>query len=418
MHWKPLQNLAFGAVCLLMTESLHSEELAGESGAVARLTAVRQILRQTPLIDGHNDLPWQYRRLTNNLEAIDLRGGTRGHPSQLVTDLPRLRQGGVGGQFWAVYVPASLSGPEAVQATLEQFDLVHRLVRRYPESLAFASTASDIRNLHQQGRIACLIGVEGGHAINNSLAVLRSYYALGARYLTLTHVKNIDWADAAGDKPRHHGLTPFGEEVVRELNRLGMMVDLSHVTDDVMRQALRISRAPVVFTHSSARAVCDHPRNVPDDILRQVAANDGLVMVCFLPGYLNNPCAAHFNAAIAERARRAQEFSDSARVEMELEKWRAAHQAPKATLQDVANHLDHLCKVAGVDHVGIGSDFEGFHGTVEGLEDVSKYPDLLAEMLRRGYSASDVEKIAGANLLRVLGKVETVGKELRGSAGG
>jgi len=395
-----------------MTTIAQSEDSAA---AAARSVAVRQALAKTPLIDGHNDLPWQYRKLNNDLKAIDLRRDTRSHPSQLVTDFPRLRLGGVGGQFWAVYVPASLPGPEAVQASLEQFDLVHRWVGQYSDSTELARSAADIQRIQRQGRIASLIGVEGGHAINNSLPTLRVFYELGARYLTLTHVKNTDWADAAGDKPRHRGLTKFGEQVVGELNRLGMMVDLSHVNDDVMRQALAISKAPIVFTHSSARALCDHPRNVPDDILRQVTTNGGLVMVCFLPGYLNNPCAAHFNAVVAERSRLTEKISDPNQVDQELEKWRAAHPAPKATLQDVADHLDHLCQVAGVDHVGIGSDFEGFHGSVEGLEDVSKYPDLLAEMLRRGYSTGDLEKLAGGNLLRVFAEVETVGKRLRSS---
>jgi membrane dipeptidase len=410
MSITPFPFWVLAGILLCMNAPAQSAE---SPEGVARLAEVRDVLRRTPLIDGHNDLPWQYRKFTNNLDAFNLRGDASGPPANLVTDFPRLRQGGVGGQFWAVYVPGTLPGPEAVQTALEQFDMVHRMVRRYSDATELALTAADIRRIHHEGRLASLIGVEGGHAINNSLAVLRMFHSLGARYLTLTHVKNNDWADAAGDVARHHGLTAFGGDVIRELNRLGMMVDLSHVTDDVMRQALQISQAPVVFTHSSARALCDHLRNVPDDILRQVKLNKGLVMVCFLPGYLNNASAAHFNAAVTERARLTREFSDSAKVEQELEKWRALHPSPKATIQDVADHLDHLCKVVGVDHVGIGSDFEGFHGSVEGLEDVSKYPMLLAEMLRRGYTPADIEKIAGGNMLRVFAEVEIVGKRLQ-----
>jgi membrane dipeptidase len=250
--------------------------------------------------------------------------------------------------------------------------------------------------------------------LNNSLAVLRTAYALGARYLTLTHTRNTSWADAAGDLPAHHGLTPFGEQVVREMNRLGMMVDLAHVADDTMRAALRVSQAPIIFSHASARALCDHPRNVPEDVLAQVRANGGLVMVCFLPGYLTPDNAKHFIAATAEKERLLALYpADPNRAEREMEQWRQAHPSPPATLADVAAHIEHVRQVAGIDHVGLGSDFEGFHGSVEGLEDVSKYPALLAELMRRGYSAEDIKKVAGLNLLRVFRQVEEVAAQQR-----
>ena len=383
-----------------------------------QLAEIRQLLREAPLIDGHNDLPWQFRKLKLAVNAIDLSADTSRLPQPLITDIPRLRAGGVGAQFWAAYVPATPSGPPAVQTLFEQIDLIHQLVDHYPGTFELALTADDIERIHRQGKIASLIGIEGGHAINNSLAVLRMAYAVGARYLTLTHTKTTDWADAAGDEPRHHGLTPFGESVVLEMNRLGMLVDLSHVSDDTMRSALRVSRAPVIFSHSSARAVCSHLRNVPDDILARVRTNGGLVMACFLPGYLNEPNRAHFELAMAEHARLEKLYPDNAdRVDQEMETWRHAHPSPPATLADVADHIQHLCKVAGVDHVGIGSDFEGFHGSVEGLEDVSKYPALLVELRRRGFTIEDLKKIAGLNLLRVLRQVETVAAQLKTASG-
>ncbi len=385
---------------------------------VEHLALVREVLREVPLIDGHNDLPWQFRRLHNDLSAVDLRGDTSKLADPWVTDIPRLRAGGVGGQFWAVYVPPKLPPAEAVHMTLEQLDLVHRMVARYSDTFELALTAGDVARIHRGGKIASLIGVEGGHSIGNSLAVLRMEYQLGARYLTLTHTKNTDWADAAGDKPQHGGLTPFGEDAVREMNRLGMMVDLAHVSDDTMRAALRVSRAPVFFSHSSARAVCDHERNVPDDILRETAQKGGIVMVCFLPGYVTNPARDAFRAAMAEKARLAELYpNDPAKAEAEMDKWRQAHpDTAIPTVRDVADHVDHLRKIMGVDHVGIGSDFDGFHGWVAGLEDVSKFPALLAELARRGYSKDDLKKIAGQNLLRFMRAVEATAKGLRGEA--
>ena len=362
-----------------------------------------------PLVDGHNDLPWQFLHRKLPLEGIDLSRDTSTLQPPLLTDIPRLRRGGVGAQFWAIYLPPKPAGAALVRAALEQIDLVYRMVHRYPKDFALALRAEDIDGIHRAGRIACLVGLEGGHLIDNSLAVLRMFHALGLRYLTLTHVKNNDWADAAGDSPAHHGLTPFGQDVVREMNRLGMLVDLSHVTDETMRAALRVSSAPVIFSHSSARAVCNHPRNVPDELLRALRTNGGIVMACFLPGYLNEANSAHWSAALAEKERLAKAFPDKPdQVDAQLQAWRRAHPAPPATLNDVANHIDHLREAAGIDHVGIGSDFEGFIGEVRGLEDVSCYPALLEELLRRGYSGEDIKKIAGLNFLRVFRDVERV----------
>jgi membrane dipeptidase len=379
------------------------------------LAQVRQLLREAPLIDGHNDLPWQCRKHSNDFNAIDLARDTSQLSPPTVTDIPRLRAGCLGAQFWAVYVPPVPAGPTAVQMVLEQIDLVHRMVARYPETFELALAAADVERIHHQGKIASLIGMEGGHSINNSLATLRMTYALGARYMTLTHVKNNDWADAAGDKPRHHGLTPFGEEVVREMNRLGMLVDLSHVTDETMRAALKLSRAPVIFSHSATWALCHSPRNVPDDVLATTARNGGVVMVCFLPGYLTERGRIAMDAREAEKTRLLKLYpQDSARYKKARAAYNRRHSSPdEATLSDVADHIDHVRQVAGLDHVGIGSDFDGFEGPPLGLEDVSCYPALLAELMRRGYSAEDVKKVAGLNLLRVLRAAEKVAAELK-----
>lgn len=381
----------------------------------ADLLTVRQILREVPLIDGHNDVPWEYRKHSNDFSAIDLAGDTAHLASPMATDIPRLRAGCVGGQFWSVYVPTKLKGADAVQATIDQIDVVHWMCARYPEAFELALTADDVERIHRQGKIASLIGMEGGHSINNSLGTLRMMYRLGARYLTLTHVKNTDWADAAGDEAKFHGLTPFGEEVVREMNRLGMLVDLSHVTDETMRAALRVTKAPVIFSHSSARALCDHVRNVPDDVLRLTATNGGVVMVCFLPAYLTETERKDGEARNAERTRLEKLHGDDDRkVRDGLAAWRKENPDPHAaSLTDAADHIDHIRKVAGIDHVGIGSDFDGFSGPPQGLEDVSKYPDLLAELLRRGYTKEEIKKVAGLNVLRVMRGAERVARELQ-----
>jgi membrane dipeptidase len=405
-----------GAVFLFMIAASGSaaDQTPPPKPDAATLAEVRQLLREVPLIDGHNDLPWQYRKRSNDFSAIDLARDTGQLTPPLVTDIPRLRLGGVGAQFWSVYVPAIPAGPPAVQAVLEQIDVVHRIVARYPDTFELALTAADIERIHRQGRIASLIGMEGGHSINNSLAVLRMAYQLGARYMTLTHTKNTDWADAAGDQPQHHGLTPFGEEVVREMNRLGMMVDLAHVTDETMRAALKVSRAPVIFSHSAARALCDSPRNVPDDVLAATPRNGGVVMVYFVPGYLTGRGLIAMTAADAEKERLRQLYPDNpARFERALADWRGKHPSPhEASLADVADHIDHVRKVAGIEHVGIGSDFEGFDGAPDGLEDVSCYPALLAELIRRGYTHEEIKKVAGLNLLRVFRAVENVSAQL------
>ena len=385
---------------------------------------VARVLAATPLVDGHNDLPEQLlARFKNDLGAVDLAGDTAkllpppGDPP-LMTDLPRLRRGRVGGQFWSVWVPTSLKGPEAVQATLEQIDLVHRLVERYPADLAMATTAADVRRLHQAGKIASLIGVEGGHQINSSLAVLRQMYALGARYLTLTHSINTPWADAATDAPAHGGLTPFGRELVREMNRLGMLVDLSHVSPEVMKQVLALTVAPVIFSHSSARALVDHPRNVPDEVLKLMPTNGGVVMVNFAPGYVSEAR----NRWDADRGAEAARFNSPPfgglyigqpeRAKAALEAWERTHPQPQVALAQVADHLEHIRSVAGVDYVGLGSDFDGIPAAPLGLESVDRFPALLAELMRRGWSDADVAKVAGENVLRALAAAEGVGARL------
>jgi membrane dipeptidase len=388
---------------------------------------VERVLKQTPLIDGHNDLPWEIReRNKGRLSTIDLKSDTSkltpppdGAP--LMTDIPRLRAGHVGGQFWSVWVPVNIKGPEAVQTTVEQIDLVKRMAARYPADFAMAETAADVRRIHRAGKIACLIGIEGGHQINNSLAVLRQMYDLGARYMTLTHVLDIDWADAATDAPVHHGLTPFGVEVVREMNRLGMLVDLSHVSPETMRAALTATRAPVIFSHSSARAIVDHPRDVPDDILALVAKNGGVVMANFAPQYVSAARAQWEADRFAELARYSSPpyaglyIGQPDRAKAALEHWESEHPKPVTTLAQVADHIEHIRQVAGVDHVGIGSDFDGIPEGPSGLDAVDKYPALLEELMRRGWSDADIAKVAGENVLRVMSEAEQVSAKLRAS---
>ena len=379
-----------------------------------------KVLLDTPLIDGHNDLPWEIRaRFKSDLDAIDLKSDTSHLPypedgAPLMTDIPRLRAGKVGGQFWSVWVPVDIKGFEAVQTTLEQIDLVKRMCAKYPDDLAMAYSAADVRRIHRSHRLACLIGIEGGHQINNSLAVLRQMYAAGARYMTLTHTTNTDWADSATDAPKSHGLAPFGETVVREMNRLGMLVDLSHVSPDTMKAALAVSAAPVIFSHSSARALDDHPRDVPDDILRTVAAKGGVVMVNFSPGYVSEQRNRWDADDAAERARFNSPpyvglyIGQPERAKAAIEVWEKAHPRPITTLSQVADHIEHIRDVAGVDHVGLGSDFDGIDDTPVGLEGVDKYPALLKELMRRGWTDGDVAKVAGGNVLRVIAEAERV----------
>jgi membrane dipeptidase len=332
-----------------------------------------------------------------------------------MTDIARLRAGGVGGQFWSVYVPVELAGQSAVTATLEQIDIVHRMMRRYPREFALALTADDVERAFSRGRIASLIGMEGGHSIDSSLGALRMFHRLGARYMTLTHSNNVPWAESATDQPAAGGLTAFGEEVVREMNRLGMLVDLSHVSPATMDDAIRVSQAPVIFSHSSARAVNDVPRNVPDDILRRLPKNGGLVMVTFVPGFLSPQVAAWTRAQTAEQDRLKAQFpTDQGSVKAGLAAWAAAHPAPRATVADAARHIDHIRRVAGIDHIGLGGDFDGITSVPDGLEDVSKYPNLIVELLRRGYKDDEIRKITGLNLLRVMREAERVSKALQG----
>jgi membrane dipeptidase len=377
---------------------------------------VARILKTTPLIDGHNDWPEVLREREGDARwTMDLTHGLDKRPEPYNTDIARLRQGMVGGQFWSVYVSADLPGLEQVKETLEQIDLVHDIVARYPNDFALARTADDVRRIHRAGKIASMIGVEGGGQIDKSLSVLRAYHALGAGYLTLTHSRTIEWADSATDDPKHDGLTPFGEEVVHELNRLGMLVDLSHVSEATMRDALRVSKAPVIFSHSSARALDDHPRDVSDDVLKLVAKNGGVVMVNYALPYVSD-AYRHWSAdRAAEKTRlNAPPFGglyigQPEKAAAALAEWDKAHPAPTVTLSDVADHIVHIAKVAGVDHVGIGSDFDGVGNSLpKGLEDVSTYPALLAELMRRGWSDEDVRKVAGENILRVMAEAEKV----------
>ncbi|MDB5691217.1 MAG: rane dipeptidase [Alphaproteobacteria bacterium] len=391
--------------------------LAADPAGDALDRRVERVLSATPIIDGHNDLPWEIRekydlwRMPLDLDADTSR---LNHPLQ--TDLARMKAGHVGAQFWSVWIPTTLKGPEAVQTTLEEIDIVRRMVARYPDRLELASTAADIRRIEKAGKIASLIGVEGGHQIGNSPATLRMFYALGARYMTLSHSSNNDFVDSATDDPVHHGLTPFGKAIVHEMNRLGMMVDLSHVSAEVMRQALAETRAPVIFSHSSARAVRDHPRNVPDDVLRLVAANGGVVMANFYPGFVSEAYGHRAADRAAEEARlKALYAGQPERRKAALDAWDSAHPEPAATLAEVADHIDHIRQIAGVDHVGIGSDFDGIDGThPEGLEGVDKYPALFRELARRGWSDADLAGLAGANLLRAMERVEQVAAAMRG----
>ena len=404
-----------GMLAVALALSGMAGTLAAQPPDPALSERARRILTEVPLIDGHNDLPWGYReRVKNQLDKIDLTGDTSKLDPPMHTDIPRLKQGGVGGQFWSVYVPASLEGAEATKAVLEQIDVVHRLARRYPETFEIATTAGDVVRIHKAGKIASLIGMEGGHSIDNSLGVLRQLYDAGARYMTITHSLNNDWADSATDDPKHDGLTRFGEEVIREMNRLGMLVDLSHVSPQTMKEAMAISEAPVIFSHSSARALNGHPRNVPDDVLRLLPQEGGLVMVTFVPSFVSEEVRGWNAEEDAEEARlKALHSGDPERVKSELEAWRTAHPAPKATLAQVADHVEHVRKVAGIDHVGIGSDFDGIGSTPVGLEGVEDYPALLAELMRRGWTDAEIKKLAGLNALRVFRETEKVAQRLR-----
>ncbi len=388
----------------------------------------RDLLRRFPLIDGHNDLPWELRERAGG-DASQVRLAPAGthpatypastHPGDPAavdlavpvagthTDLPRLAAGGVGAQFWSVYVPASLAGDGAVTAVLEQIDVVRRMIAAYPEALELALTADDVERIFASGRVASLLGAEGGHAIARSLGVLRMLYALGVRYLTLTHNANVGWADSATDDPQAGGLTEFGRAVVREMQRIGMLVDLSHVSISTMHDALDVVQAPVIFSHSSALALCDHPRNVPDDVLARLAGNGGVCMVTFVPGFVSQECADWLAGLKAEAARRGLDPRDFGELFSIKPGWERAHPLPQATLAQVADHVEHVRKVAGLEHVGLGGDFDGTPDVTAGLEDVSAYPALFAELLARGWTDPDCAALAGGNVLRALRAAES-----------
>jgi len=402
-----LAVIAFPNTTLTQAQGPESRQ-SPQSNNEALLSRAAALHKKVPLIDGHNDYPWALRENAGrDLDKLDI---SKSQPT-IMTDIARLKAGGVGGQFWSVYVPADQ--PDPVTATLEQIDIVHRMMRKYPETFELAMTADDVERIFKKGRIASLIGMEGGHSIDSSLGALRMFYRLGARYMTLTHSKNIPWADSATDTPVLKGLSPFGEQVVHEMNWLGMLVDLSHVSPDTMEDAIRVSQAPVIFSHSSARAVNDVPRNVPDDILQLLPKNGGVVMVTFVPGFLSSKVTAWTQLQNAEQERLSKQFpGDAAAVKTGLGAWSQANPAPRATIADAADHIDHIRKVAGIDHIGLGGDFDGITSVVQGLEDVSKYPALTAELLRRGYKDDDVKKILGLNILRVMREVEKVSTRL------
>ena len=374
------------------------------------LERARRLLSRHPVIDGHNDLPWKIREKTGapgDLVDYDLR-----QPKSGDTDLERLRAGGVGGQFWSVYVPASLEGG-AARYQLEQIDLARRMIARYPEHLTLATTAGDVERIMKEGRLASLLGIEGGHVIEDSLGALRAYHALGVRYMTLTHNATLNWADSSSGDRRHGGLTRFGEEVVREMNRLGMLVDLSHVSPDTMEDALRVSEAPVIFSHSSARALCDHPRNVPDEILRRLPDNGGVVMITFVAAFISPEYMAVYRPMRREYERRIAGMEDPAERRRVSEELKKGLPPIRVTLGEVADHVEHVRQTAGIDHVGLGGDFDGNDSWPEGLDDVSTYPRLFAELIRRGWPDADLAKLASGNILHVMQEAEKVAAGLQ-----
>jgi membrane dipeptidase len=391
-------RLGLALLALPAVLTLHLQAQAGGAAAARdyRAEALR-LLKSVPLVDGHNDIPDAIRG-RGGVDSVDFSATQLG----LMTDIPKLRAGAVGAQFWAAYVPTTTmhGGEHPAVYALEQIDLVRQLCRKYPRDLAMAYTADDVERNFRLGKISCLIGIEGGHAIESSLGALRMFYALGVRYMTLTHWETTDWADAATDSAKHGGLTPFGEQVVREMNRLGMLVDLSHVSDGTMIDALRVSTAPVIFSHSSARSISNHVRNVPDSILKLVPANGGIVMVNFNPGFVSEAVRVYEDSMQTRAAALKAAGADSTVIDDSTKAW--AKRAPHATLQQVADHIEHIRDVAGVNHVGLGSDFDGITSVPDGLENTSKFPDLVAELLRRGWKPDDVKKVVGLNVLRVL----------------
>ncbi|MDP3368482.1 MAG: dipeptidase [Brevundimonas sp.] len=401
-----MRVILLAAICCSAAAASASAQTALPPADRARID---RVTAATPLVDGHNDLADQVHELFGgDLAQVDLTRAAASSPP-LQTDIPRLRSGRVGAQFWSVYVPAALRGAEAAQAVQVQIDLIRQMVARHPEAFVFAATADDIQRIHRSGRIASLLGMEGGEAISDSLAVLREFRVAGVLYMTLCHGETTSWVDSATDAPRHGGLSPFGEEVVREMNRIGMLVDLSHVSAAAMRDALDVSRAPVIFSHSSAYALTPHPRNVPDDVLRRLRDNGGLVMVNFYPGFVSEEVRLWIAARAGEDARqKALHPGDPAAAAAGTAEWEAKAPRPAATIAQVADHIEHIRKVAGIDHLGLGADFDGVPFTTRGLEDVASYPNLLAELIRRGWSDEELAALVGGNLLRVMREAEAV----------
>ncbi|HUG54718.1 MAG TPA: dipeptidase [Vicinamibacteria bacterium] len=396
---------------VLLAVLLVAAPAAAEDAALAR---ARRVLAAHPVIDGHNDLPWAIRESATaprDVAAYDLRARTTGN-----TDLARLKAGHVGGQFWSVYTPGESEFEDYARIQLEQIDIARQVVARYPE-LVWALTADEMERAARAGTIGSALGLEGGHAIQNSLGALRAYYDLGVRYMTLTHNVTLDWADAASEPGRHGGLTRFGEEVVREMNRLGMLVDLSHVSPETMDDALRVSEAPVIFSHSSARALDDVPRNVPDAVLSKMKANGGVVMVTFVPGFISKEVATAYAAREAAAKAQARDVPEGPEKERVMREYRAAHPLPRVTVAQVADHVEHVRRVAGADHVGIGGDYDGNDDWPVGMEDVSTYPVLFAELVRRGWSDEDLARLARGNILRAMRQAEVVAKRLQAARG-
>jgi membrane dipeptidase len=401
---------------LLIAAMLIASPAAAQSIDARTQARIDRILKATPLIDGHNDIAEELRE-NYGLKVEGLASGTdQWKPKPLMTDMARLHQGRVGAQFWSVYIPSEVTGDTAIRETIEQIDIVKRMVRAYPNDLALAGSADDIVRIHKSGKVASLIGIEGGHQIGGSLAALRQFYDLGARYMTLTHFKNNEFADSATDDPKYHGINDFGRRVIHEMNRLGMLVDLSHVSPETMRAALQATKAPVLFTHSDARALADHPRNVPDDVLKLVTANGGVVMVNFYMGHLSSQFITWSADKTAEDARlKALYTGQPDRRDAAMKAWLDAHHAPRAEVGLIADHIEHVASVAGHDHVGIGGDLDGI-GIDEapaGMNTVSGYPLLFAELIRRGWSDEDLAKLAGGNVLRAMRRAEAVAVSMK-----
>lgn len=405
-----MRNLASIAAAALALVSTTAAAQPVDPKVMARID---RILDGTPLIDGHNDLPWALRE-DFGLRVEGLESGTELRDPPLMTDMQRLRAGRVGGQFWSVYISGAIKGDEAIRTTIEQVDTARRLIAAYPAYLELASTADDMVRIHRAGKVGSLLGMEGGRGIGGSMAALRQFFNLGVRYMTLTHGQTTEWADSATDEPKFGGLSPFGEQVVGEMNRLGMLVDLSHVSPEGMTDAIAASRAPVIFSHSNARALAAHPRNVPDEVLRLLPANGGVVMVTFVPPFLKDDIWAWSRERAAEEARLESTYPYSkAKVAEGLKSWEAANPSPEASVSDVADHIEHVARIAGHDHVGIGGDLDGITTTVVGLGGVEGYPLLFAELIRRGWSDENLAKLAGGNILRVMRRAEAVSAAMR-----